>query len=77
MLDAVSLKVFKEMEGCEEGNLIYETIRYCEVYFCQFVGDGEKYTTKPEEWHLALEAREVWEVLERVNQRIEHRSQEK
>ncbi|MBW2326809.1 MAG: hypothetical protein JRF45_10065 [Deltaproteobacteria bacterium] len=77
MPDAVSLKVFKEMEGSEEGILIYETIRYREVYFYQFVGDGEKYTTKPEEWHLAPEAREVWEVLKRVNQRIEHRFQEK
>jgi len=74
---AVPLKVFKEMEGSEEGILIYETIRYREVYFYQFVGDGEKYTTKPEEWHLAPEAREVWEVLKRVNQRIEHRFQEK
>ena len=77
MPDAVSLKVFKEMEGSEEGNLIYETIRYCEVHFYQFVGEGENYATKSDEWHLAPEAREVWEVLKRVNQRIEHRFQEK
>jgi len=51
--------------------------RGCEVHFYQFVGEGEKYTTKPEEWHLAPEAKDVWDVLERVNRKIERRFQEK
>jgi len=45
------------------------------VHFYQFVGEGENYATKSEEWHLAPEAKEVWEVLERVNREIEHRFQ--
>jgi len=47
--------------------------RGCAVQFYQFVGEGEKYATKPEEWHLAPEAGEVWEVLKKVNRKIERR----
>jgi len=49
--------------------------RGCEVHFYQFVGEGENYATKSEEWHLAPEAKEVWEVLERVNREIDRRFQ--
>ena len=48
-----------------------EEYRGCTVHFYKFVGKGAYYATKPEEWSLAPEVREVWEVLERVNQRIE------
>jgi len=51
--------------------------RGCEVHFYKFVGDGEKYTTKPEEWHLAPEARDVWEILEKVNRGTDRRFQKK
>ncbi|MBW1982833.1 MAG: hypothetical protein JRJ12_16645 [Deltaproteobacteria bacterium] len=47
--------------------------RGCVVHFYRFVGEGEEYVTRPEEWHLAPEVKEVWEVLERVNWRIEER----
>lgn len=48
-----------------------EEYRGCTVHFYRFVGKGAQVATHPEEWRLAPEVREVWEVLERVNQRIE------
>lgn len=50
-----------------------EEYRGCEVHFYKFSEEGEKYATKPEEWHLAPEVREVWEVIERVNRETAHR----
>jgi hypothetical protein len=47
--------------------------RGCEVYFYRFVGDCERFSTRPEEWRLASEAREVWEAIDRVNSRIASR----
>ena len=41
--------------------------RGCTVHYYQFVKGGEEYVTRPEEWHLAPRAKEVWEVLNRVN----------
>ena len=41
--------------------------RGCEVHFYKFVGDGEKYVTKPEEWRLIPEVKKLWEVLEEIN----------
>jgi hypothetical protein len=38
-----------------------------EVYMYQFINDGEKYATKPEEWQLHPEIRRLWECLESVN----------
>ena len=46
-----------------------EEYRGCLVHFYRFVGEAEKYTTKPEEWHLAPEVREVWEKIDLVNSR--------
>ena len=48
-----------------------EEYRGCTVHFYKFVGKGAQYVTKPEEWRLAPEVREVWEVMEQVNQKIE------
>ncbi|MHA2275262.1 MAG: hypothetical protein ACXAC2_05825 [Candidatus Kariarchaeaceae archaeon] len=42
--------------------------RGCTVHFYKFVGDAEKYVTKPEEWELIPEVRKIFEVMEEVNQ---------
>ncbi len=51
--------------------------RGCTVHFYKLAKTGEKYATKPEEWHLAPEAKEVWDVLERVNRKIANRFRDK
>jgi hypothetical protein len=43
--------------------------RGCTVHCYRFVHDGEDYVTKPEEWSLAPEYLELWEVLERINKK--------
>ena len=48
-----------------------EEYRGCTVHFYRFTGEGEMYATRSDEWHLAPEVREVWEVLERVNRKTE------
>jgi hypothetical protein len=65
-----------KIAGIFPGNLIRcndegEECRGCTVHFYKFVGKGDRYVTKPEEWHLAPEVSEVWEVLQRVNRKIE------
>ena len=44
--------------------------RGCEVHFYKLVGDGEKYATKPAEWRLSPEVKELWEIMERINNGI-------
>lgn len=44
--------------------------RGCTVHCYYFPHDGEEFTTKPEEWSLAPEFRELWQVLERINRKI-------
>ena len=44
--------------------------RGCTVHCYRFVHHGEDYATKPEEWSLAPELKELWEVLERINKKI-------
>lgn len=41
--------------------------RGCTVHFYRFTADGEAHSTKPDEWRLAPEVREVWRILEHVN----------
>lgn len=41
--------------------------RACEVHFYKFIGDGEKYVTRPKEWRLIPEVQKLWEVLEEIN----------
>ena len=48
-----------------------EEYRGCTVHFYKFAGKGARYSTRPEEWRLDPEVREVWEAMEQVNQRIE------
>ena len=44
--------------------------RGCTVHCYYFPHRGEEFATRPEEWSLAPEFREVWEVLERINSKI-------
>jgi hypothetical protein len=41
--------------------------RGCIVHFYKFLGDSEKYVTKPEEWKMLPEVAKIWRVLEEVN----------
>jgi len=41
--------------------------RACEVYMYRFINEGEKYATRPEEWHLHPELQRLWETLEAIN----------
>lgn len=44
--------------------------RACTVHAYRFIHDGAEYATKPEEWNLAPEIKELWECLERINEKI-------
>jgi hypothetical protein len=41
--------------------------RGCTVHFYKFLGDAEKFATKPEEWKLIPEVNKVWDILEEIN----------
>lgn len=51
--------------------------RACEVRMYKFIGDGEKHSTKPEEWNLAPEVKRVWDCLDEINREIEKKSTSK
>ena len=44
--------------------------RACEVYMYQFINEGEKYATKPEEWQLHPQLLRLWEELEAFNAQL-------
>ncbi len=44
--------------------------RACEVHLYQFVNEGEKYATRPEEWQLHPELQALWDFLETINARL-------
>jgi GNAT superfamily N-acetyltransferase len=44
--------------------------RACEVHLYRFVNEGEKYATRPEEWHLHPEVQALWDFLEALNARL-------
>ncbi len=41
--------------------------RGCTVHFYKFVGKGEQYATRPDEWSLLPEIRKLWDTLEEIN----------
>ncbi len=49
--------------------------RGCVIYMYSLTGKGEEYATKPEEWILAPEFRELWNCIERLNQKIAEKAQ--
>ena len=44
--------------------------RGCTIHCYYFLKDAKKYLTKPEEWSLAPEFKELWNVLDRINRKI-------
>ncbi|AEB09482.1 hypothetical protein [Desulfobacca acetoxidans] len=46
--------------------------RACEIYLYQFINQGERYASKPEEWQLHPEIRRLWQYLEDLNARLEN-----
>ncbi|MEJ5329392.1 MAG: hypothetical protein WHT07_04500 [Desulfobaccales bacterium] len=44
-----------------------EEYRGCVVYLYKFIGKGERYATRPEEWHLHPKLARLWQVLEEIN----------
>lgn len=50
--------------------------RGCVVYMYSLVGKGAEHATKPEEWSMAPEVRELWEHIERVNRKIAESAEE-
>jgi GNAT superfamily N-acetyltransferase len=48
--------------------------RACEVHMYQFVNEGEKYATRPEEWQLHPDLKPLWELLEAINARLGQKS---
>jgi hypothetical protein len=64
-----------QVAGISPGNVIRwkkpdQEYRGCIVHCYRFVRNGEEYATKPEEWSLAPELKELWGVLERINKKI-------
>ncbi len=47
--------------------------RGCTVHAYLFANEGERFVTRPEEWSLTPEMREIWETLDRVNKKIAQR----
>jgi N-acetylglutamate synthase-like GNAT family acetyltransferase len=41
--------------------------RGCTVHFYQFLNEGERYSTKPDEWQLIPEVKRLWDFLEEIN----------
>ena len=48
--------------------------RNCTVHMYRFINDGEKYATRPEEWHLHPALQRLWQELEVLNRRIGQRN---
>lgn len=64
-----------QVAGIFPGNFVRwkkpdQEYRGCTIHCYRFVRNGEAYATMPEEWSLAPEFRELWEVIERINKKI-------
>lgn len=44
--------------------------RACTVHFYRFLNDGDKISTRPEEWDLLPEVRELWDFIEKINEQF-------
>ena len=45
-----------------------EEYRGCTVHFYRLINDGEKYSTKREEWRLLPEISRLWDCLAEINE---------
>lgn len=64
-----------QVAGIFPGNFVRwkqpdQEYRGCTILCYRFVRNGEAFATKPEEWRLVPEFRELWDVLERINKKI-------
>jgi hypothetical protein len=67
-----------QVAGIFPGNFVRwkkpdQEYRGCTIHCYRFVRNGKEYATLPEEWSLAPEFRGLWEVLERINKKIEQK----
>jgi len=44
-----------------------EEYRGCTVYFYRLLNEGDRFSTKPEEWRLLPEMKRLWDCLEEIN----------
>lgn len=44
--------------------------RGCTVHFYKFLGEAEKYSSRPEEWEMIPEVRRLWDVLDEINRKV-------
>ncbi|MDH3851469.1 MAG: hypothetical protein OEV09_10475, partial [Deltaproteobacteria bacterium] len=44
--------------------------RGCTIHCYYFLANVEEYATRPDEWSLAPEFKELWEVMQRINKKI-------
>ncbi|MFO7553764.1 MAG: hypothetical protein R6W88_01035 [Desulfobacterales bacterium] len=64
-----------QVAGIFPGNFVRwkkpdQEYRGCAVHCYRFIRNGAAYATLPEEWSLAPEFRELWDVLDRINKKI-------
>jgi hypothetical protein len=74
---AETLKIEKgwQVAGIFPGNFTrwagdQQEYRASEIYMYRFINGGDKYATKPGEWHLHPELQRLWEALEALNHRL-------
>ena len=67
-----------QVAGIFPGNFVRwkdpdQEYRGCAIHCYYFLNDAREYLTKPEEWSLAPEFKELWDVLDRINRKIAKR----
>ena len=64
-----------QVAGIFPGNFVRwqdpdQEYRGCTIHCYYFLHDAEEYATKPDEWSLAPEFKELWQVMDRINKKI-------
>ncbi len=64
-----------QVAGIFPGNFVRwkdpdQEYRGCTIHCYYFLANVEDYATKPDEWSLAPELKELWEVMQRINKKI-------
>jgi len=64
-----------QVAGIFPGNFVRwkdpdQEYRGCTIHCYYFLANVEDYATKPDEWSLAPEFKELWEVMQRINKKI-------
>lgn len=58
--------------GIFPGNMIrwsrdQKCYRACEVHYYKLINNGDKYSTRPDEWELAEKSKKLWNILKKLN----------